>query len=135
MPSGARLWRRGVLFNLVAVFYSSQCDEGWNSFGDAVELTENFAAACPQVRELLAKIETWKMWLLCDREPVKNWTDRRVTLLGDAAHPMLQYLAEGSGQAIEDAVVLREALRAARRDIQKAFRKYQQVRYLRTGRV
>jgi len=85
--------------------------------------------------ELLGKIETWKMWVLCDREPVKNWTDRRVTLLGDAAHPMLQYLAQGAGQAIEDAVVLREALRFTRGDVQQAFQKYQQARYLRTGRV
>jgi 2-polyprenyl-6-methoxyphenol hydroxylase-like FAD-dependent oxidoreductase len=50
-----------------------------------------------KVRELLDKIETWKMWVLCDREPVQNWSDNRVTLLGDAAHPMLQYLAPGRG--------------------------------------
>ena len=127
--------RRGELFNLVAVFHSNKYDEGWNTFGDTAELNERFAQACPQVKELLGKIDTWKMWVLCDREPVKNWTDRRVTLLGDAAHPMLQYLAQGAGQAIEDAVVLREALRFTRGDIQKAFLKYQQARYLRTGRV
>lgn len=127
--------RRGELFNLVAVFHSNKYDEGWNTFGDTAELTERFAQACPQVRELLGKIETWKMWVLCDREPVKNWTDRRVTLLGDAAHPMLQYLAQGAGQAIEDAVVLREALRFTHGDIPQALQKYQQARYLRTGRV
>lgn len=127
--------RRGELFNLVAVFHSNKYDEGWNTFGDTAELNERFAQACPQVKELLGKIETWKMWVLCDREPVKNWTDRRVTLLGDAAHPMLQYLAQGAGQAIEDAVVLREALRHTRGDVEKAFQKYQQKRYLRTGRV
>jgi 3-hydroxybenzoate 6-monooxygenase len=127
--------RRGELFNLVAVFHSNKYDEGWNTFGDTAELNERFADACPQVKELLGKIETWKMWVLCDREPVKNWTDRRVTLLGDAAHPMLQYLAQGAGQAIEDAVVLREALRHTRGDVEKAFQKYQEKRYLRTGRV
>ena len=127
--------RRGELFNLVAVFHSTKYDEGWNTFGDTAELTERFADACPQVKELLGKIENWKMWVLCDREPVKNWTDGRVTLLGDAAHPMLQYLAQGAGQAIEDAVVLREALRFTRGDLPKAFQKYQQARYLRTGRV
>ncbi|MDO9357731.1 MAG: 3-hydroxybenzoate 6-monooxygenase [Polaromonas sp.] len=127
--------RRGELFNLVAVFHSNKYDEGWNTFGDTAELNERFAQACPQVKELLDKIETWKMWVLCDREPVNNWTDRRVTLLGDAAHPMLQYLAQGAGQAIEDAVVLREALRATRGDLPAAFQKYQQARYLRTGRV
>ena len=127
--------RRGELFNLVAVFHSNKYDEGWNTFGDTAELNERFANAVPQVRELLGKIETWKMWVLCDREPVKNWTDRRVTLLGDAAHPMLQYLAQGAGQAIEDAVVLGEALKATNGNVVEAFQKYQQARYLRTGRV
>ena len=127
--------RRGELFNLVAVFHSTKYDEGWDSFGDTAELTERFANACAPVKELLGKINTWKMWVLCDREPVKNWTDRRVTLLGDAAHPMLQYLAQGAGQAIEDAVVLREALRFTNGDAPAAFQHYQQARYLRTGRV
>jgi salicylate hydroxylase len=127
--------RRGELFNLVAVFHSNKYEEGWNTFGDTQELDERFAEACPRVRELLARIETWKMWVLCDREPVKNWTDGRVTLLGDAAHPMLQYLAQGAGQAIEDAVVLRAALRFSGGDVARAFQKYQQARYLRTGRV
>jgi 3-hydroxybenzoate 6-monooxygenase len=127
--------RRGELFNLVAVFHSNKYDEGWNTFGDTAELNERFADAVPQVKELLGKIETWKMWVLCDREPVANWTDRRVTLLGDAAHPMLQYLAQGAGQAIEDSVVLAAALRATGNDVEPAFQKYQQARYLRTGRV
>lgn len=127
--------RRGELFNLVAVFHSNKYDEGWNTFGDTAELHERFAQAVPRVRELLGKIETWKMWVLCDREPVSHWSDRRVTLLGDAAHPMLQYLAQGAGQAIEDAVVLGAALRHTRGDVEQAFLKYQQARYLRTGRV
>jgi 3-hydroxybenzoate 6-monooxygenase len=127
--------RRGELFNLVAVFHSNKYDEGWNTFGDTAELNERFSQAVPQVKELLGKIETWKMWVLCDREPVKNWSSGRVTLLGDAAHPMLQYLAQGAGQAIEDAVVLGEALRYAQGDVAEAFQKYQQARYLRTGRV
>ena len=127
--------RRGELFNLVAVFHSNKYEEGWNTFGDTAELHERFEHAVPQVKELLSKIETWKMWVLCDREPVKNWSDGRVTLLGDAAHPMLQYLAQGAGQAIEDAVVLGEALKATQGDAAQAFLKYQQARYLRTGRV
>ena len=127
--------RRGELFNLVAVFHSNKYDEGWNTFGDTSELNERFAEAVPQVRDLLGKIETWKMWVLCDREPVKDWSRGRVTLLGDAAHPMLQYLAQGAGQAIEDAVVLGEAVKASHGAVADAFLKYQQARYLRTGRV
>lgn len=127
--------RRGELFNLVAVFHSDRYEEGWNTFGDPDELHQRFAQAVPQVRELLAKIETWKMWVLCDREPVANWSQGRATLLGDAAHPMLQYLAQGACMAIEDAVTLGAALRTNPQDIAAAFRAYQQARYLRTGRV
>jgi salicylate hydroxylase len=127
--------RRGELFNLVAVFHSDRYEEGWNTFGDPQELHLRFAQAAPHVKELLNKIETWKMWVLCDREPVANWSQGHVTLLGDAAHPMLQYLAQGACMAIEDAVTLGAALRAAPTDIAGAFRTYQQARYLRTGRV
>jgi salicylate hydroxylase len=127
--------RRGELFNLVAVFHSDRYEEGWNTFGDPEELNQRFAQAAPQVKELLAKIETWKMWVLCDREPVANWSLGRATLLGDAAHPMLQYLAQGACMAIEDAVTLGAAVRAMPHDIAGAFHAYQQARYLRTGRV
>ena len=127
--------RRGELFNLVAVFHSDRYEEGWNTFGDPQELHLRFAQAAAPVKELLNKIETWKMWVLCDREPVANWSQGHVTLLGDAAHPMLQYLAQGACMAIEDAVTLGAALRATPHDIAGAFRTYQQARYLRTGRV
>ncbi len=127
--------RRGELFNLVAVFHSDRYEEGWNTFGDPQELEQRFAQATGPVRELLSMIETWKMWVLCDREPVKNWTRGRMTLLGDAAHPMLQYLAQGACMAIEDAAVLGASLRRARGEFERAFAEYQQLRYLRTARV
>ena len=127
--------RRGELFNLVAVFHSDRYGEGWDAYGDTTELTERFKDAHHTVKALLAKIDTWKMWVLCDREPVKNWSDGRVTLLGDAAHPMLQYLAQGAGQAIEDAVVLGKALEHCQGNFAEAFQKYQAKRYLRTARV
>jgi salicylate hydroxylase len=127
--------RRGELFNLVAVFHSNRYEEGWNTFGDPNELHERFAEAAAPVRDLLGKIDTWKMWVLCDREPVADWSRGRTTLLGDAAHPMLQYLAQGACMAIEDAVTLGAALRATPGDVPAAFRAYQQARYLRTGRV
>jgi 2-polyprenyl-6-methoxyphenol hydroxylase-like FAD-dependent oxidoreductase len=127
--------RRGELFNLVAVFHSDRYEEGWNTFGDPEELNLRFAGAAPPVQELLGKIETWKMWVLCDREPVANWSQGCVTLLGDAAHPMLQYLAQGACMAIEDAVTLGAALQAMPHDVAEAFRVYQKARYLRTGRV
>jgi len=84
---------------------------------------------------LLAKIESWRMWVLCDREPVKHWSRGRITLLGDAAHPMLQYLAQGACMAIEDAVCLADALCDSRCEVPAALAAYQDARYLRTGRV
>ncbi|MFC3674454.1 3-hydroxybenzoate 6-monooxygenase [Ferrovibrio xuzhouensis] len=127
--------RRGELYNLVAVFHSNRYEEGWNSFGDPEELNERFRNQQPQVHRLLDKIESWRMWVLCDREPVANWTKGRVTLLGDAAHPMLQYLAQGACMAIEDAVCLAGKLSEGRNDPNATFLAYQQERYLRTARV
>jgi 2-polyprenyl-6-methoxyphenol hydroxylase-like FAD-dependent oxidoreductase len=87
------------------------------------------------VRELLSKVNSWRMWVLCDRPPIKNWSKGRITLLGDAAHPMLQYLAQGAGMAIEDAVCLANQIEAANGDYPAAFSRYQDLRYLRTARV
>jgi 3-hydroxybenzoate 6-monooxygenase len=127
--------RTGELFNLVATFHSDRYEEGWDSFGDPAELHERFAKTCEPVRMLLGKIDSWRMWVLCDRPPIKEWSRGRVTLLGDAAHPMLQYLAQGAGMSIEDAVCLADRAEAAQGDYAAAFRAYQQARYLRTGRV
>ena len=127
--------RTGELYNLVAVFHSNRYEEGWDSYGDPAELHERFAQTCAPVRALLAKIESWRMWVLCDRAPIKEWSRGRITLLGDAAHPMLQYLAQGAGMSIEDAVCLADKAVEADGDYGAAFRAYQGARYLRTGRV
>jgi len=127
--------RRGELYNLVAVFHSDKYEEGWNVYGDPAELEQKFAAERPEVKRLLAKINAWKMWVLCDREPVRDWSRGRVTLLGDAAHPTLQYMAQGANMAIEDAVVLAAYVELSGRDFAKAFLWYQDERYLRTARV
>jgi 3-hydroxybenzoate 6-monooxygenase len=127
--------RTGELYNLVAVFHSNRYEEGWDSYGDPAELHERFAQTCAPVRALLNKIESWRMWVLCDRPPVKDWSKGRITLLGDAAHPMLQYLAQGACMAVEDAVCLAAKAVEMDGDYAAAFRAYQQARYLRTGRV
>lgn len=127
--------RRGTLYNLVAVFHSDHYSEGWNLEGDPKLLWEHFKGQRPEILRMLERIETWRYWVLCDREPIKDWSKGRVTLLGDAAHPMLQYLAQGACMATEDAVWLAELVAAQPDDIPSAFRAYQQQRYLRTGRV
>jgi 3-hydroxybenzoate 6-monooxygenase len=127
--------RRGELFNLVVVFHSDRYEEGWDTYGDPAELHARFVEKCEPVRMLLQKVNSWKMWVLCDRPPIKNWTKGRITLLGDAAHPMLQYLAQGGNMAMEDAVCLANQVEASGGDYAAAFHKYQELRYLRTARV
>ena len=122
--------RRGELYNLVAVFHSDRYEEGWNAEGGKDVMREHYKMQVPQVQRLLDLIETWRMWVLCDREPVKQWTKGRVTLLGDAAHPMLQYLAQGACMATEDAVVLAEKVAEMPHDPAAAFASYQEARYL-----
>ena len=127
--------RRGELYNLVAVFHSDKYEEGWDVFGDTEELRRKFEHERPEVKRLLEKINAWKMWVLCDREPARHWSRGRVTLLGDAAHPTLQYLAQGANMAIEDAVVLAAYARITGFDWEKTFRSYEDARYKRTARV
>ena len=127
-----RSWK---LFNLVAVFHSDKYVEGWDTEGDLDELMERFKDVGPQPMSLVRQITRWRMWVLCDREPIKNWSMGLVTLLGDAAHPMLQYFAQGACMAIEDAVCLADKVEAADGDFAAAFLDYQQERYLRTARV
>jgi len=127
--------RRGELYNLVAVFHSKRYVEGWNAEADANELWAHFNGQRAEVLRMLERIETWRMWVLCDREPVKDWSKAHTVLLGDAAHPMLQYLAQGACMATEDAVCLAEKAAATPDDLPGAFKAYVQDRYLRTARV
>jgi salicylate hydroxylase len=127
--------RRAEIYNLVAVFHSKRYVEGWNEEADPEELWAHFKGQRPEVLRMLERIETWRMWVLCDREPVKDWAKGHAVLLGDAAHPMLQYLAQGACMAVEDAVVLADSAMAMPDDLPGAFRAYVQQRYLRTARV
>jgi salicylate hydroxylase len=126
---------KGEIYNLVVVFHSDRYEEGWDTYGDPDELNERFAGQHPDVLAMLEKIEAWRMWVLCDRDPIRDWSKGRVTLLGDAAHPMLQYLAQGACMAIEDAVCLATRVDANGTDYETAFHAYQSLRYLRTARV
>lgn len=126
--------RGGALFNQVAVFRSGRDPAGGDDAGTADELDARFAVGCDAVRAGIARIARDRHWPMYDREPIATWSRGRLALLGDAAHPMLQYLAQGACQALEDAVVLAGAL-AAHDDPATAFLAYRDARYLRTARV
>lgn len=127
--------RRGELFNLVAVFHSDRYEEGWDQVGDKDELFRRFAGQQRSVLDLLERIETWKFWVLCDRPPQHPWSKGRVVLLGDAAHPTLQYLAQGAAMAVEDSLSLAEELARDPEQPLGAFRRYEDARVVRTARV
>ena len=126
---------RGDIFNLVAVFHSDRYEEGWDVFGDVDELQSRFVGQRGEVHAMLDKIDSWRMWVLCDREPIKVWHKGLSVLTGDAAHPMLQYLAQGACMAIEDGVCLASKVAASPHDLPAAFAAFAASRYLRTGRV
>ncbi|MEA2783960.1 MAG: 3-hydroxybenzoate 6-monooxygenase [Candidatus Eremiobacteraeota bacterium] len=126
--------RGGQLFNQVAVFRSDRYRPDSDDWGTPDELDARFAASCAAVQAGIARIGRDRHWTMYDREPIAQWSRGRLVLLGDAAHPMLQYLAQGACQALEDAVVLGDAL-AAHDDSAVAFEAYRDRRYLRTARV
>jgi 2-polyprenyl-6-methoxyphenol hydroxylase-like FAD-dependent oxidoreductase len=127
--------KAGKLFNQVAVFRSYRYKEDSDDWGTVGELEEHFSKMCPRVREAVAKIKRNRRWPMLDRLPIPNWTRNRITLLGDAAHPMLQYIAQGACQALEDAVCLGDNLKKHNGDAACAFLAYQEPRILRTARV
>ena len=126
--------RGGQLFNQVAVFRSDRYRPDSDDWGTPDELDAHFAVGCAAVQAGIARIRRDRRWTMYDREPIAQWSRGRLALLGDAAHPMLQYLAQGACQALEDAVVLADAL-AAHDDPADAFEAYRDARYLRTARV
>ncbi|MFD5569697.1 FAD-dependent monooxygenase [Streptomyces cadmiisoli] len=102
---------------------------------DRERVLSAFAALGGTARRLLALGEEWKSWVLVDRDPVERWTDGRVTLLGDAAHPMLHYAAQGACQALEDAVTLGDLLDDGTDTIADRFATYNAERRDRTARI
>ena len=127
--------RGGMQYNVVVTFHSRK-PETWSvTDGSREEVMAYFDGILPRPRQLLALPKSWRRWATADRDPIAEWTHGRVTLLGDAAHPMLQYLAQGAGMALEDAVTLGEAVRACDSDLNAAWQRYARSRVTRTARV
>lgn len=127
--------RGGEQYNVVVTFHSRKPEEWGVTDGSKEEVQSYFQGICPQARQLIDLPKTWKRWATADREPIGQWSFGRVTLLGDAAHPTTQYMAQGACMAMEDGVTLGEALRVNNNDFPKAFELYQRSRVARTARI
>jgi|SRR5712692_6823966 len=127
--------RGGEQFNLVVTFHSREQETWGVREGSKEEVVSYFDGIHHRPRALLDKPRSWRRWSTADRHPVAAWGKGRATLLGDAAHPMLQYLAQGACMALEDAVTLGRAVEACQLDFEAAFRLYEAARVTRTARV
>jgi salicylate hydroxylase len=126
--------RGGKELNLVAVVEGGEAKQGWNVQADGGDLLPAFAAWDSTARDLLRKAESWRCWSLYRLPALPSWSAGRVTLLGDAAHPVLPYLAQGAGLAVEDAAALAECLEQCG-DPTLAFRRYEDLRRGRAAAV
>ncbi|MCC5971128.1 MAG: 3-hydroxybenzoate 6-monooxygenase [Pararhodobacter sp.] len=123
------------MFNLVVTYHNNAPEPVAGESVTHNEVRKGFEHVAPVAREIIERGRDWKRWVLCDRDPVMNWVDGRVALLGDAAHPMMQYLAQGACMAMEDAVCLSAEVEASGGDIARALNGYSERRRLRTARV
>jgi salicylate hydroxylase len=129
--------RAGAAVNTVAVARDPWHSAAWNTPASREEVLARFPPPqwAGEVRDLLAAAESWQKWPLGDRAPSRPWGRGPVTLLGDAAHPMLPFLAQGAAMAIEDAAVLARELARLPDDPAQALRQYEAARQPRTARV
>ncbi|MGQ4618916.1 FAD-dependent monooxygenase [Nocardia sp. R7R-8] len=110
-------------------------DESWSSQGTVEQLLAEFDGWDPRLRELIEHAGTPGRWALLDRAPLPRWSSGRITLLGDAAHPMFPFFAQGAVQAIEDAAALAQCLSAGSGDPERALAVYEEIRIPRAGRL
>ena len=109
--------------------------ESWSATGDLVTLRAAFTGFHEQVRRVVEACPRVHKWAIVDRDPLPRWGDGHMVLLGDAGHPMTQYMAQGAATAMEDAVLLTRCLAAAPHDIPAAFQRYEKVRQQRTAQI
>jgi salicylate hydroxylase len=121
--------------NWVAITPGEWRIESWTARGEVADALKEFEGWHPQVRAIIGSVDVTNRWALYDRDPLPRWTVGRVTLMGDAAHAMLPYMAQGAVQAIEDAAVLAKCLEQAdAHDADAALRRYEQTRKPRASR-
>lgn len=127
--------RSGELFNLVVTYKADAGLDPADISGNRAEMCAPYKDFHPTVRRLLELLTAERRWTVTDREPVTGWSRGPMTLIGDAAHPMLQYMAQGACQALEDVVELLAQVNSSPDDIRGALEAYARKRYFRTARV
>jgi len=128
--------RAGELINVVAFAPAREwTTESWSAEGRIEDLRAEFAGWSDELAGLLAAADRTGRWALLDRDPLPRWTNGPVALLGDAAHPMFPFFAQGAAQAIEDAAVLARCLAAEPGDPAAALRRYEEIRRPRATRL
>lgn len=125
----------GKVYNLVVTYHRDVQEAIAGRPVSKDEVAQGFEHIHPKARQIIEHGSDWKLWVLCDRDPISNWVDGRVALLGDSAHPMLQYFAQGACMAMEDAVALSHCIETGGDDIENALQRYQDMRRVRTARV
>jgi salicylate hydroxylase len=127
--------RGGRDLNIVALVEGGTAEQGWNLRADPDVLLPAFHRWSAPARTLLESIGNWRCWSLFQLNPLKRWNAGHMALLGDAAHPVLPYLAQGAALAIEDAVVLADRLQACGGEPVTAFARYEALRMKRATHV
>jgi salicylate hydroxylase len=127
--------RHGTLFNIVAVFRRSASSERGDVAAYRAELESAYQDAHPTMKGLLAMLDLSRRQAVGDRDPIRRWHKGRVALIGDAAHPTLQTLAQGACMAIEDGLCVADLMASHGGDYPAAFREHERLRHLRTARV
>jgi 2-polyprenyl-6-methoxyphenol hydroxylase-like FAD-dependent oxidoreductase len=127
----------GAMINVVGIVHDVWNETGWSAPGERDEILRHFArwTWSEIARDLIATPDRWLKWALYERNGAFGGGDGVVTLIGDAAHPMLPFLAQGAGMAIEDAAVLAHCLKKSLQEPAKAFRAYENARRRRTARA
>jgi len=123
------------VFNLVVTYHNDAPEPVAGKPVTEAEVMRGFEHIHPRAQSIIRHGRDWKLWVLCDRDPMPRWVDGRVALLGDAAHPMMQYFAQGACMALEDAVCLSHLLERHSDDLAAGFAAYQRERFARTARV
>ena len=123
------------VFNLVVTYHNDAPEPVAGKPVPQSEVMKGFEHVHKRAQNIISRGKDWKLWVLCDREPVENWVDGRVVLLGDAAHPMMQYFAQGACMALEDAVCLSHMMESYPDDHATALEHFRKQRVVRTARV